>query len=442
MRITNSMMRSNVLFNINRNEQLLNQYDTQMASGKKIQKPSDNPIVAVRALKLRANVSEIKQYKTNAEDAASWLEVTEQSISNAITMLKRARDLCVQGANGIYSVQDRDSIVTELEQLKIQLSSEANVNYAGRFVFTGYKTDVPLTYTKDTTENPPIVITMEKLTPKDIETISKVVVDESTGNAITQDVMRIRLPYQNMDQTLPPSVSAQLESTTPPFVIQSIRSTDVDAYEPAENTIHYLYDTGELIFNTNNVTGTASPTLAVVPAEFDLTFTRSEFKKGDLVTTHYFGEAARDQKMTYQISYNQEIQINSLGKDIFTVDLMRDFDEIINMVKNVGLDDSVKTSMEKDVMSRFFGSMLTKLDNHLDKMTREESVVRSKINRLELTISRLDDDKINFTELLSINEDIDATETLINLRAQEIIYNASLMSSSNLLQQSLLDFLR
>jgi flagellar hook-associated protein 3 FlgL len=86
--------------------------------------------------------------------------------------------------------------------------------------------------------------------------------------------------------------------------------------------------------------------------------------------------------------------------------------------------------------------MMTKLDGHLNTVVFKEAEVGSRVNRLNLTIARLEDDKINFTDLLSINEDADMTEATLNLRAQEIVYTASLQSSTQIMQQSLLDFLR
>ncbi len=72
MRITNKMMTNNVLHNINNNKNLLSTLENQYSTGKKIQKPSDDPIVAVRALKLRTNLAELSQYvEKNIPDALS-----------------------------------------------------------------------------------------------------------------------------------------------------------------------------------------------------------------------------------------------------------------------------------------------------------------------------------------------------------------------------------
>ena len=107
MRITNKMMTNNVMNSINRNKNKLNDLESQYTSGKKIQKPSDDPIIAVRALKLRSNISELEQYKEkNIPDAMSWMEVSESAINNINELIKKMNDYCVQGAN-----EDRKSVV-------------------------------------------------------------------------------------------------------------------------------------------------------------------------------------------------------------------------------------------------------------------------------------------------------------------------------------------
>ena len=62
MRITNKMMTNNALYNISNNKTLLSNLEQQYSTGKKITKPSDDPIVAVRALKFRTNLTELNRY--------------------------------------------------------------------------------------------------------------------------------------------------------------------------------------------------------------------------------------------------------------------------------------------------------------------------------------------------------------------------------------------
>lgn len=98
MRITNNMLINNMKNYINNNLSRMDKYQNQMATGKKISVPSDDPIVAARALKLRTDVSEIEQYKRNVKDAQSWMDITETALSNIGDVLHRARELASQGA--------------------------------------------------------------------------------------------------------------------------------------------------------------------------------------------------------------------------------------------------------------------------------------------------------------------------------------------------------
>lgn len=144
MRVTNSMMTSSLLTNISRNLNNLDTLYTQQASGKKIQMPSDNPIIATRALKFRTTVSETEQYGRNVDQANSWLEITESAFNNINSIMERMKELCVQGSNDSYTADDRSKMLAELSSLGDQLKSEMNVSYMGRYVFSGYKTDEPI----------------------------------------------------------------------------------------------------------------------------------------------------------------------------------------------------------------------------------------------------------------------------------------------------------
>ena len=83
MRITNKIMQKNNLANINTNKVYQDKLSTQMSTQKKVNRPSDDPVVAIRALRLRGSVTEVTQYYSkNIPDAESWLSVTEDGLKN------------------------------------------------------------------------------------------------------------------------------------------------------------------------------------------------------------------------------------------------------------------------------------------------------------------------------------------------------------------------
>lgn len=151
MRITNKMMSNNSMSNINTNKEYLDHLNNQMATEKKITRPSDDPIIAIRALRLRSNLSEIGQYYgSNVPDAQAWVMVTQSAIESTKGMISSMKALCDQGANGTNTVSERQNIYQELQGLQKQIYANGNATDAGRTVFTGYRTGEKLTFTEGT----------------------------------------------------------------------------------------------------------------------------------------------------------------------------------------------------------------------------------------------------------------------------------------------------
>ena len=150
MRVTNNMMLKTTMSNIYGNKENVNTLNNQMTSQKKISRPSEDPVVAIRALRFRSTLSEINQYyERNIPDAESWLDVTETALRNMETILSDVRTQCTYGATGTLTADNRDAILKSLTQLKEQLYAEGNTDYAGRTVFTGYRTNSKLTFEED-----------------------------------------------------------------------------------------------------------------------------------------------------------------------------------------------------------------------------------------------------------------------------------------------------
>ena len=152
MRITNKIMQNNSLYNINNNKITEDQLNTMMSTGKKLTRPSDDPVIAIRALRLLSNVTQLSQYyEKNAKDAESWLNVTADALSTITAVLTDSVKQATKGSRMDLTLDDLDTIVTQMDALAKEYYSTGNVDYAGRYVFTGYRTDTPLTFDKTTT---------------------------------------------------------------------------------------------------------------------------------------------------------------------------------------------------------------------------------------------------------------------------------------------------
>ncbi len=456
MRITNRMMTNNMLMNINRNQNQLNDYDMQISTGKRIQRPSDDPIVAVRALRFRTTVSEVKQYTRNCDDAKSWCEVSEQAASNVIDICKRVRDLSVQSASDLLNVGNRKKIIAEFKELKEQFLNEANASYAGRYIFSGFKTSTAAAFTEQDIKDmktKETKYTIKQYFSKD--DIKKKEVVKGTGDAARiTEVNRIRLGYSKIkiDQTATPKIGIDTNAPAPVTVVYA-DSSDPDAYVTADNQIKVLADTGELIINDKS-----KDVIDAMTVPFEVTYEKHDFEKLDLKPECYFectkkskgagggteteNFAAKQGDMNYQISYSQMLTVNSPAEDIVPVDLQRDMEEIIREVESIKESDSLDSKLKADILGKRFSSLLGKADKHIDKLLDTRADIGGKINRLTLTKNRLADDTLNFTEIMSKNEDIDYAKTYTNMSSMLSVYKASLQATSQVIKPSLLDFLR
>ena len=214
MRITNKIMQNNSLYNINNNKITEDQLNTMLATGKKITRPSDDPVIAIRALRLRSNVTQLSQYyEKNAKDAESWLDVTADALSTVTSVLTDAVKQATKGANKDLTVDDLETIVAQMEALSKEYYATGNVDYAGRYIFTGYRTDTSLTFSTTTTADYTGI--NDEFNATDVSTSSRVsgmsklestnllaqsteaVVEES--NIVEYNVGKIRLSYDNLN---------------------------------------------------------------------------------------------------------------------------------------------------------------------------------------------------------------------------------------------------
>ncbi|MFP4975369.1 flagellar hook-associated protein FlgL [Paenibacillus sp. CN-4] len=151
LRVTSNMMNSQLLLNLNRNARTMNDTQLQLASGRKINKPSDDPVGITYSLRYRAELSSNEQYQNNVDSALSWLDFNDTVLGQAGDVIQRVRELTVKAATGSNPQSALNSINEEMMQLKEQLVDIANSTLNGKYIFNGEKyTEKPYDYVKGT----------------------------------------------------------------------------------------------------------------------------------------------------------------------------------------------------------------------------------------------------------------------------------------------------
>lgn len=158
MRITDSMMIMNFMNDYNNNLERMEKNQSMLESGKRINKPSDDPVAIANSLRIKTDMSRNDAYTKNVSDAKSWLDLTDSSLGQLNDLLQRTRELAVQGSNGSETADDMKKIAAEVEQLKQQMIQVGNTQYNGRYIFAGFKTELngktPFESTTDGNGNP------------------------------------------------------------------------------------------------------------------------------------------------------------------------------------------------------------------------------------------------------------------------------------------------
>src|SRR6056297_2671122 len=122
-----------------------------------------------------------------------------------------------------------------------------------------------------------------------------------------------------------------------------------------------------------------------------------------------------------------EMKINTNGKEVFE-DAIEHLDKLETNLRNSEMDEIQKR--------------IGQLDQDLSTNTENRAQIGAKINRLDMTESKLEEEKIQSEELLSKNEDVDIAKTITDLKMQESVYRASLASGARVMQPTLVDFLQ
>lgn len=141
-RITQSMMHTQLLRNLNNNMGRMDQLMKQLSSGRTINKPSDDPVGITMSLRYRSELELNDRYQSNAESALSWLEYTDMTLDQAGDVIQRFRELTIKAANDTNDESALHSIKSEMEELYDQLVTIGNSNFNGKYVFNGQMTDV------------------------------------------------------------------------------------------------------------------------------------------------------------------------------------------------------------------------------------------------------------------------------------------------------------
>lgn len=516
MRMTNKIMQTNSLYNINQTKILEDKYNTQLTSQSKITRPSDDPVVAIRALRLRSNVSTVSQYyDKNSPDASQWLDVTAQSLSTITDVITNLYSQVQTGVNKDYTASDMKVLLTQIESYSQEMYATGNQDYAGRYIFTGYRTDTALTMDKNELDSSYYITENIKSSQidsfgyTDISVFDTVSSTETAEEQVIQhaDLNRIRLSYNDLVKTnASGNPGIELSFSGEDTAVDALKTAGIadsdgnlaltiETYDSAEEAYKtmtgyenngdtgkaiYIAETGEILFSSD-VADKISDAMTD-GAEISVSYTKENWLEDDLNPVHFFrcvdedgivynNDGDVEPQITYDVGYNQVIQVNTNATEVFDPAFNRDYADLKYLVDQFETIETVRTERKeklaemeetdpdyekvknsydaadkaytyiRDQVSERFGDQITRYQTYLDNVDVAITKNGTRSTRLELISTRLGDQKSTFKELQENNEGIDMTEVAVQLTSAQTTYDAALAATSKILQNNLMNYI-
>lgn len=400
MRVTNKQLLNIVTRNVATSSEQLLKAQERVASMKRINRPSDDPIGMSKVLDYRKRIASIEQYTRNITSAEIQVETTVTSLEDVHELLNDAKDIAITQ----FSADDasgRETAAREVAGIYDRIRDIANTRLGGTYIFGGHDTDT-LPFPKD---------------------------EVTTGAASSLSGGEYF------------SISS---STTDYYVWYDINGASSDPAISGRTGIEVDISAGD----TAEVVAAATQAAIDAQADFDA------LVSGAAVTIASGGEAIEVTDGNTQFGFNNatyngdsgtintivgegvKMKTNAHGNETFTGVGVTDGVNILGVLKT--LKDALEASVYDPATIENQVGELVKAMNQIENVTSQQSVAYKRLEHTEAYWNNL---KQKFEDVLSETEDADAAQVAVELKAQETAYEMSLAAASNVLEKNLLDFL-
>lgn len=462
MRITNTMMSDSVIRNINNNMKRLNDTQEVTSTGEKIQQASEDPVSATKALKYRSYISQIEQYQSNAADATSWMEVTEDALSSLTKVMQNIRELTSEASSDALSGSDYSDIAEEISQLQDSALELLNTQYAGRYIFGGYNTDeapyelTTVTFTDastgDTTEVSQITFKgaylskygvvssdvsatdlLATYTSDPVNAYSSASAQSITYNTGYSSNTAVNVEGQAVSGT---GVSNLFNTINKLLLGLEAKANDDD---PSFQSVTGLSGSATSVTSTYSakLSGAISPTYGFASGDcFTLTVDGSDYTVDmtgvtDLASLQTAIDTATGDSNAVQASENSKGGLTLAASDATTLTLTDS--AAGDVLSDLGFDATTTDYALDD--------LLDDIDVNLESISTATAGLGARMNYVETCTSRLASDYTTYTGLLSSVLDADLSVATTNYATAQTIYDASLTVGAKVIKNTLVDYL-
>ncbi|MGM0444042.1 MAG: flagellar hook-associated protein FlgL [Fibrobacterota bacterium] len=410
MRTTFNSVNNHVKYVIQERYAELAKMQKKLATGKELQRASDDPIGVTNALELRSQRSRLEQYEKNMDDAKSWMKVSDTAMSSMHEVMKRANELAVQADNDTLSSQERNQITEEVGQLTKQMASLVNTKYKGNYIFSGSHTNLPARPVKSSAAVSSDDYANHKMAyfdgtapvgPNTFQLMSP------EGSAGTGDDIAV-------DRIVPGSFSLSANGTA----LEEGTDYNVD-YKAG--TITFIPDAATHGADSDFAPGSGNYNSASLELNFDYV-SESENKYGDRISTN--------SRIKREIESGISIPVNTSFYDL-------EVDNGVNPVKSLIDLGSALLANDTDKIQNTMES----LDKASNKILNSQAENGARINFVQTTGDRNVKQQEEAVDSISALEDADYAEIVADYSVAQTVFTTALQSTAKIMQRSLADFI-
>ncbi|MCR8915554.1 flagellar hook-associated protein 3 [Marinobacter panjinensis] len=380
----------------------LNQTQEQISTGKRVNKPSDDPVAAARILKLDQELSRNETYQRNAGLAENRLQQEESTLASSVDIVQRVRELTVQAGNGSLSANDRKSISSEIKERLGQLAEITNTKDAsGEYIFSGFQ-GTTAAFAKDAS--------------------GSWVYQGDEGQRVLEIDDGVTVPISDHGKGIYASIPRATFGESDPGNAPDAR---IDGVQVVDNGAFSTVSPDDIIITVDTVAGVRTVSAQNSRTGDPLTVTPATYTSGESF------EIAGVQATITDADDGNEFTIRAGEKQ----SVFATIENLIDGLDNIDKGSPAGQAAYDDLIA----SSLQNLDNAQESIVQKQTELGGRLNAVESTKSFLEDSSVYSEEIRSELQDVDYAEAISNLSFQSFVLQAAQQSFAQVSRLSLFD---
>jgi len=399
MRITDNMRFNTTVNSLFSAQSQYNDLLEKIASQKKVNRASDDPVAATRIIDIRQAKAANEQYRKNMDSSDSWISATESKLSSAYDLLVNAQEIAVGQATATSNAVTRQIAAQQVQSLIDEMSSLANAKSGNRYLFSGSQTSTQ-PFSADLS-----AATIEQAQKAAGNTFAGTVTSSGTYTGTVNKTYAVKITTDGI------LADAEYQFSTDGG--RTWNGTDLPmAGGPVD-----LGDGVTLTFDD------AAGTKAF--GENDIFYVNA------IAPGYYHGDS---ENLSMTINRGTNLTYNITGAEAFTsagsngVDVFKTLND---------LKDALNSNNVQGISGQ-----LDNLKNAQNQVTLSQSRCGTKANHLEVVKNGLADFDAKLNDLLSVAQDTDLADLITRLSMKEIALQASYSMAAKIRETTILNFLK